>query len=224
MLDFGKPKGEALVDAIEDGRIVKVSEDYARKEGLLILRKTMQIPTQQTPAEKKQQEARNNRGFIGMEDLRKPLRAKDNELLNELVENFHWILVQKRKLRGVTRKKVAEAVGEQELNIKMIENGVLPANNFVLINKLESYYGINLRKNKIASGSDRPLRHVIDFASRIAARREEKRGGGKDAIEILDDVGAVDKNKENKENKVNKGENEVLDLSADNADIDISKL
>ncbi len=219
MIEFGKPKEEELVDAIEQGRIVKVSEGYAHREGLLILRKTPHIPTQQTPVEKKQQEARINKGFIGMEDLRKPLRTKDNELLNELIDNFHWDLVQKRKLRGLTRKKVAEDVGETEINIKMIENGVLPASNFVLVNKLERYYGISLRKNKIASGSDRPLRHVIDFASRIAARRMASRGNeGKDAIKIIEDVENVEKGKGTKEEK------DVLDLSADSADVDISKL
>ncbi|MEM4259376.1 MAG: helix-turn-helix domain-containing protein [Candidatus Pacearchaeota archaeon] len=223
MIDFGKLRGEskedALVDAIEQGRIVKVSEDYARKEGLLILRKTPHITTQPTPAEKKQQEARLNKGFIGMEDLRKPLRTKDNELLNELVDNFHWLIVQKRKLKGLTRKKVAEELGETEVNIKMIENGVLPASNFVLINKLESYYGISLRKNKIPSGSERPLRHVIDFASRIAARaREKKAMESKDSTKIIDDVNAIEKEKRDKEEK------EILDLSGDSSNVDISKL
>lgn len=220
MIDYFNKPQPAIVDAIEEGRIVKVPEDYARREGLLILRKTPQIDTKQTPVQKKDEDTRKNKGFIGMEDLRKPLSTKNNELLNELVENFHWIIVQKRKVRGLTRKKVAEEVGDSELNVKMLENGVLPANNFVLVNKLESYYGINLRKTKVPSiPAGRPLRQPIDFASRVAARRGEKRIDGvkeKDVMDIIDSAGAGGKSGEKKEEK------EVLDLSND-GDVDISK-
>lgn len=191
-----------MVDAIEDGRIVKVPEDYARREGLLILRKHVQIPTSPLGIKEKRDEgARRNKGFIGMDDLRKPLR-KDSEILNELVDNFHWILIQKRKGRGLTRKKVAEEIGETEVNLKMLENGVLPMNNFILINKLETYYGISLRKNKVASGSDKPLRQVIDFAARIAARRAGKKGEGVSKEEETIDVSEGSENKGKEEKKL----------------------
>jgi ribosome-binding protein aMBF1 (putative translation factor) len=211
MIEYSKSPG--LVDAIEEGRIVKVTEDYARREGLLILRKSPQVTMQKSPVEKKDEETRKNKGFIGMEDLRRPLSIKNNEILRDLIENFHWTLVQKRKARGLTRKKVADEVGESELNIKMLENGVLPANNFILINKLESYYGINLRVNKPATLEGRPLRQVIDFASRIAARRKAKENTSsrKDSIEIIEDVNSAGDKKD------------VLDLS-DSSDVDISKL
>jgi len=166
-------KGQ-VVDAIEEGRIVRVAEDYARREGLLILRKPNAAVQQNlTPKEKKEEEARRNKGFIGMDDLRKPLKSQQNELTKEMVENFHWVLVQKRKARGLMRKKLGELIGESETNIKMIENGVLPTNNFVLVNKLESFYGISLRKNKVADVKA-PLRQVIDFTKRDAPARAER--------------------------------------------------
>ena len=174
---------EALVDAIEDGRIVRVSADYAQREGLLVLRKPIE-DVKPASSGKREDTIRKNKGFIGMEDLRKPLSTKNNEILRELIENFHWTLVQKRKGRLLTRKKVADALGESELNIKMIENGVLPANNFILINKLESYYGISLRKNKIA-GTSAPLRQIIDFKKRVMEKKEKE-------IAIMDGIPAVD--------------------------------
>jgi len=155
----------AVVDAIEDGRIVRVSEEYAKREGLLILRKPME-EVKQTISGKREDSVRKNKGFIGMEDLRKPLSTKNDEILKELKDNFHWTLVQKRKGRLLTRKKVADALGESEVNIKMIENGVLPADNFILINKLEGYYGISLRKNKVTENKA-PLRQIIDFNKRL---------------------------------------------------------
>ena len=230
MLEFGKPRENAFVDAIEGGKIVKVSEDYAKREGLLILRKAAPI-IEQTKSPRKEEEARKNKGFIGMEDLRKPLSSKNNELLKELVENFHWTLVQKRKVRGLNRKKVADAIGERELSVKMIENGVLPVNNFVLLNKLESYYGINLRKNKVAS-SKQPLREIIDFnngkadsASKIPRwlRKEGNKNQGsltsykkeENAVELLDD--STESAGENAGKK--KGES-----NKDSIDIDLEQL
>ncbi len=195
----------AIVEAIEDGRIVRVSEDYAKREGLLILRKKPQVSDAPLSAkEKKDEGMRRNKGFVGMDDLRKPLKSQRSEVMNELIENFHWVLLEKRKARGLTRKKVAEALAESEMNIKMVENGVLPMNNFVLVNKLESYYGVSLRKNKVATPSAGPLRQIIDFAkketSERAGEKAKERTGGE--------------SKENNE--------EVLDLTAD-GDIDVSK-
>jgi len=161
MLEFGIRNEEEFVDAIETGKIVKVSEEYAKREGLLILRKQIKIP-EKTSEQKKDDEVRTNKGFIGMEDLRKPLNSEKSELLSELIENFHWAIVQKRKAKGLSRKKVAEAIGEDELSVKMIENGVMPSDNFILINKLESLYGTTFRKNKPAD-SVQPLRQIIDF-------------------------------------------------------------
>ena len=196
-----------LVDAIEEGKIVRVPEDYARREGLLILRKSGQILGDGlSTKEKKEEESRKNKGFIGMDDLRKPLSTKNNELLKELVENFHWIIVQKRKARGLNSKKVAEAIGESELNIKMIENGVLPMNNFVLINKLESYYGVSLRKNKVAE-SRAPLRQLIDFNKKEQSKKTEK-----EAEEIIDIENAGKGNKGEKPDSL-KDDEDFIDLT-----------
>jgi ribosome-binding protein aMBF1 (putative translation factor) len=179
MIDYSKG---AVVDAIEDGKIVRVPEDYARREGLLILRRQESVPDSPlTPKEKKDSETRRNKGFIGMDDLRRPLKSQRSDLQNELVENFHWILIEKRKSRGVTRKKLAEAIGESEMSLKMIENGVLPMNNFILVNKLESYFGVSLRRNKVANVERGALRQVIDFA-----RKEQKKPENRGADEVID--------------------------------------
>ena len=181
-----------LVDAIEEGRIVRVPEDYARREGLLILRREADIPSEPlTPKGKRDAGARKNKGFIGMDDLRKPLRPNQDELLRELVDNFHWVLVEKRKAKGLTRKKLAESVGETELNVKMLENGILPMNNFILINKLESFYGVSLRKNKVATAEGEPLRQIINYS-----RKEEDMGKEVGKTGEIIDLSGEDVNKQ----------------------------
>ncbi len=148
MLEFKKPE-EALVEAIEGGKIVKVPESYAHQEGLMILRKHQAVPVKVSDAVTlRKRILEKQESFLGFDDFRKPLRQ--NELTRELADNFHWQIAQRRRARRLTRKQVADAISENENNLKLIENGVLPANNFILINKLENYLGLKLRKNRAA--------------------------------------------------------------------------
>src|SRR3989344_1706922 len=91
---------EEMVDAIEEGKIVKVSMDYAKREGLPILRKNL-IPTYEMPAKKKQV----NEERITIDDLRKPLNKNQSQVASELVENFHWVISKKRRARGLINQE-----------------------------------------------------------------------------------------------------------------------
>ena len=52
-----------IVEAIDEGRIVKVPEDYARREGLLILRKPVQASLEERHAQiKARQDAEEKLG------------------------------------------------------------------------------------------------------------------------------------------------------------------
>lgn len=64
-----------------------------------------------------------------------------------MVHNFHWIIMRQRRAKKLTQKQFAEEIEEAEEAIKMAEKGVLPKNDFVLINKIENHLGINIRKN-----------------------------------------------------------------------------
>ncbi len=134
---------EEFVDAIEEGKIVHVSEDYARREGLLILRKPKSNMLETVRKDQKKEPS--------LFDLfKKPLRTK-NDIASSLVDNFSWIIAAQRKKHNLTRKKLAEAINEQEYNLKTIENGILPKDDFILIAKLEKYFNINLRKTPVYS-------------------------------------------------------------------------
>jgi len=134
---------DSFVDAIESGRIVRVTEGYAKREGLFILRKHESVIA--TPVKKNKDEE----GRPLFDDFRKPLRFKENDVAKDMVSNFHWMLIEKRKARNMTRKQLANALGESENSIKLMENGVIPFGNYVLVNKLEKFYGISLRKGSI---------------------------------------------------------------------------
>lgn len=144
-----------FVEAIEEGRIVKVSEDYAKREGLLIVRKqddnstyggnqvksTSFVNKEKSP----QRSARLVPSFT-MEKMRKPLEYYRNDVASDLVSNFHWEIKNARRLKNITRRQLASKVGESEETIKMVENGMLPRDNYILINKIQSALGLQLRK------------------------------------------------------------------------------
>jgi len=147
---------ENYVEVIEEGRIVRVSEVYARLEGLTILRRNGDFKWNDSNYYKKQPnsvigidkkpEIKQRKG-INLEPFRKPLRYAENDIASSLIDNFHWKLLEKRRQRELTRKQLAESLNEQENSIKSIENGIVPSENYILINKLERYFGITLRKD-----------------------------------------------------------------------------
>ena len=73
-----------------------------------------------------------------------------NEIVGSLVDNFHWVLISRRKQLNITRKQLAQSISVPEEDIKALENGILPHSDYVLISKLENYFKINLRKTGIS--------------------------------------------------------------------------
>ena len=73
---------------------------------------------------------------------------KQATLRNDLIENFHWIIMRARRLKHITQKQLAKAIAEPEAKIKMAEKGVLPENSQQFINKFENYLGIRLIKKR----------------------------------------------------------------------------
>ncbi len=177
-------KQEDFVDAIEEGKIVKVTEEYARLEGLPIIRRYS--PVIQTDKKKKQEEI----PYISLDDLRKPLKPK-SQVLSELVENFQWQISKKRRELGITRRQLAQKISEPEYHIKMIENGILPKDDFVIINKIQSVMNINLRRDK--KDFSQPARSLLqDKLEKEGVDKQEKKSPqegsflGSD-IQIIDD-------------------------------------
>ncbi len=138
-----------LVEAIEDGRIVRVSSEYAKREGLLVIRKPEQSVLDSPAVQKQMKLTPRLRGerkaYFDIDKYRRPWHDK-NEIISSLVENFHWIVGSRRKQMNLNRKQLAQAINSPEEDIKMIENGIIPHNDYILINKLESYLKVNLRR------------------------------------------------------------------------------
>ncbi len=138
-----------IVDAIDEGRIVRVPEEYAIQEGLPILRRQKIDETRERESSWMQRNRKKEKvgNYIRLDDLRKPLRQNANNVSSSLIENFHWKIREKRRQLNITRKQLSSILGIDESDLKLIENGIIPRDDFVLINKIQEYFNLNLRKD-----------------------------------------------------------------------------
>lgn len=134
---------ENLVEAIEDGRIVKVSEKYALRENLLILKKKSLEPKKFIKNDERHPSADPH----DFDMFKQPLDRHKKGLVTTLLKNFNWEISFQRKRRGISRKQLARELKIEESELKMLENGVLPREDYVIINKLENYFKISLRRD-----------------------------------------------------------------------------
>lgn len=67
---------------------------------------------------------------------------------DDLIDNFHWIVMRARRNKKMTMTQFAKAIGESERMVKMIEQGILPegGGDYGLIRKIEAILSINLVK------------------------------------------------------------------------------
>ncbi len=70
------------------------------------------------------------------------------KLRPDLTDNFHWIIMRVRRIKGLTQKQLADMIGESEAAIKMAEQGVVPE-SYSLIDKLERFLKVKLIKERI---------------------------------------------------------------------------
>ena len=140
------------VEAIKDGEIIRVPENVAIMEDLFILRKISKsvdtnvasIPSQ-SPTKSNKESPRNS--SIMYDWKHGKFGGKKNNVVQDLVPNFNWEISRNRKSKNMSRLKLAQMINCAEEDVKMIELGELPSDDFVLISRIEQVFGINLRKH-----------------------------------------------------------------------------
>ncbi len=161
-----------FVEAIRDGEIVRVPHSVAIQEDLFILRNLNsepQQPVSQSLAHIKKVAEDNKRGSVFSDWKIGKFGNKKNNVLQDLIPNFHWEIGKQRKKRNLSRHKLAEMIMASESDVKMIELGELPYDDFVLISRIEQLFGINLRK----FGSVNTAINLADLQKRKEANEKE---------------------------------------------------
>lgn len=91
----------------------------------------------------------------GAEDLRSVVEASIEKptvsaLPKELIDNFNWIIMRKRRALKITQKQLGKKVGVAEVIIRALEKGVLPRDYKELLPRLENIISAALiRGNEI---------------------------------------------------------------------------
>lgn len=70
--------------------------------------------------------------------------AKENH--TDLIDNFHWAVMRKRRAMKVTILELSEKISEPESVLISLEKGILPKDYSSLIRKIESFLGISIHK------------------------------------------------------------------------------
>jgi|SRR3989344_3572438 len=150
-LDLRQHPDMEYVEAIKDGEIIRIPESVAIIEDLFVLRKIANVSQHgsvssvlQAPVKTKEP-VRNS--SIMYDWKHGKFGGKKNNVLNDLIPNFNWQISKNRKSHNLSRAKLAQLISASEEDVKMIELGELPADDFVLISRIENVFGINLRKH-----------------------------------------------------------------------------
>ncbi len=95
---------------------------------------------------------------VKMEELNKNLRkmvennfnkAMSEKTLptNDLIDNFHWIVMRARRMKKWTMEQLAREIGEPEVAVKMLEQGRISASSPRIVKKVEDCLNVRLRKS-----------------------------------------------------------------------------
>lgn len=145
-----------IYSAISNKGIVKICGDCNSLEKLPIIKK---------PTEEQIEESKRLRHVSVSERLRnmntpkiagrevnlrslidKKFQSNIVKTPSDLIPNFHWTIQRIRRTRKISREEFAKGIGESESTVRMIEQGILPEENYKIINKIENFLKISLRK------------------------------------------------------------------------------
>lgn len=152
--------------------IIKVCKNCAFKENMPIIKNSDSSKFEE-PEERKQS-VRERLSVISGVDVSKSREEKNEELKRQeenlkeivnnnveqnfrepgedsnLIRNFHWIIMRKRRKRHMTQSQFAKAIYEPELTVRKIEKGEVPRERERLISKIEKYLGVRITKQNFS--------------------------------------------------------------------------
>jgi ribosome-binding protein aMBF1 (putative translation factor) len=147
-----------LVEAVGEEEIIQICETCADKNNFPIIRKPSveqikNMSRYQTVKERLSESVgldlkKHERKDIDKELEKLVVQNLDIGEKDDLVENFHWVIQQGRRMKKISQKQLAEAIAEPEILIEMAEKSKLPENYQKFIGKLEQYLGVRLFTEK----------------------------------------------------------------------------
>jgi ribosome-binding protein aMBF1 (putative translation factor) len=147
-----------LFDVISRTGVSKICEDCYNKEHFPVLKQNEPAKPEKSMSTYERLSGVKSRKGIGRKFTEQDRSLKsivdDNYRKNlsnfktrdDLVDNFHWVMMRVRRSKHLTQAQLAEAIGESELSIRMAEEGLLGEDSDDLIQKIEDALDVQLRK------------------------------------------------------------------------------
>ena len=158
-----------LLDAISSKGIIKICEACFKEEDMPILRRPTTFQLKESEKEQKIHDVllsarkQKKESFEELEKKHEETKiettlkdvidknyeitvSKEKKPRPDLVDNFHWLIMRTRRLKKLTQEQLAKEISESTVAIKMVEKGILPEDDYRLVNKIGSFLGINLVK------------------------------------------------------------------------------
>jgi ribosome-binding protein aMBF1 (putative translation factor) len=154
-----------LFDAISGKGIVRICKKCSFEEDLPLIRKPTEFQLKES--ERKQtihEMLSTTSGVKKREEKKEELKETETTLKDiidkkyqenlpiektsrdDLVDNFHWIIMRARRMKKLTQQQLAIEISEPEAAVKSAEEGILPEDSYKLILKLENFLGVKLFK------------------------------------------------------------------------------
>jgi len=160
-----KPK----IDAFDNDRPLSVQERLAKMSGVP---SNPRAQREKMLAERKRQEEEAEERKKQNEELRKIANKAFEKQLGDsnaetdtsgnssMVRNFHWIILRARRAKHLTRRDLADRIGEPEAAIEMAEKGVLPRERETMVKKLQQALNIQITKIPYGTYTKLPENHA----------------------------------------------------------------
>jgi len=71
-------------------------------------------------------------------------RSENPQKRDDLIENFHWIIMRARRLKHITQEQLAKELKVSEPTIKAAEKGIIEEEGYDLVHKIETYLSIRI--------------------------------------------------------------------------------
>jgi ribosome-binding protein aMBF1 (putative translation factor) len=79
--------------------------------------------------------------------VKKKIEEQKSAPKEDLIDNFHWLIMRARRSKKITQAQFANSIGENEHTIKLLEEGIVPEGNPGIIRKVEDALNIKLKKS-----------------------------------------------------------------------------
>ncbi len=141
---------------------------------------------------------------------------------DQFVDHFHWLIMRYRRKKKLTQKELAHEIREPEAAVKLAEQGIVSMQTPHLIDKLEKYLDIKLRKDSgdaLMGGIKQnvqeelfPVKKSVEILDKEYASESPKMNLSFDPVKAREvTIGDLKSMKEEKEERLIRKEEKPLD-------------